>query len=323
MSTPLDQQDSEPVSRKLTWDKPRAYLWTLLTALGWLLYFAATLSMPPMGTGPPVLAQAGSVLIGVLMLMAVLAAGARPRWPSIARWGMFSCGVLTVALAFMFNARAPELRAWIALGLMGIALPIGYWVGDRMEKVTNLIPVAVAFTFADIFSVYQGPSKKVVEQLEGYEEEVAEHVAQAISTAAAGEAAQAAAQAAAMVRAPLADYVIVHFPVLGTGGSVPVLGIGDFIIIALLFRTAWVHGLSLLAVLGACLVAVTAALVFSNYVGHAIPALPFIAVGVIGWLLLTNPRLRRLDRQEIVLSFVVAAIFIALIAGKYFQGLLG
>ena len=101
----------------------------------------------------------------------------------------------------------------------------------------------------------------------------------------------------------------------------PVLGIGDFIIIALLFRVAWVHGLSPLTMLGACLAAIGAALAISQAVGQAIPALPFIAVGVIGWLLLTNPRLRKLDSQEIVLSIVVAGIFIVLLAGKYFQGL--
>jgi len=60
-----------------------------------------------------------------------------------------------------------------------------------------------------------------------------------------------------------------------------------------------------------------AAVAASQLIGQALPALPFIAVGVIGWLLLTNPRLRRLDRQEIVLSILVAALFIALMAGRW------
>jgi len=320
---PGEEQGTTAPKSRLSWEPPRAYQWTLFSALGWLIFFAVTLHIPLAGAGPSLAAQVGSVLIGVVLLMAILAAGERPRWPVAARWGMFICSAVIIALAFILNARMPELRAWIALALMGIALPIGYWVGDRLEKITNLIPVAVAFTFADIFSVYQGPSKRVVEQLEGYEQDVAEKVAEAISAAPPEQAAEAAAQAAAMVRAPLADFVIVHFPVPGTGGSVPVLGIGDFIIIALLFRVAWVHGLSPLPVLGACLTSIAAALAISQVIGQAIPALPFIAVGVIGWLLLTNPRLRRLDRQEIVLSIIVAGIFIALIAGKYVLGLVG
>ena len=53
----------------------------------------------------------------------------------------------------------------------------------------------------------------------------------------------------------------------------------------------------------------------------AIPALPFIAAGVIGYLLIANPRVRRLDRQETVLSICVAALFIVLMAARYVNAL--
>ncbi len=113
--------------------------------------------------------------------------------------------------------------------------------------------------------------------------------------------------------APLGDFIIVHLPLAGTGASMPVLGIGDFIIFAFLFRAAWVHHISPAAVFAAGFVSTIAALFASNLTGIALPALPFIALGTVGWLLLTQPRMRKLDRQETALSIGVIAVFSALL----------
>jgi hypothetical protein len=191
---------------------------------------------------------------------------------------------------------------------------VGYWIGDRMEKVTNLIPLAVAMSFADIFSVYQGPSKEMAEQLQRFSVEEAELYERTMVEA--GPA--AAEQAIAAMRAPLSDYVIVHFPLVGTGSTIPLLGIGDFVVLAFLFRAAWVHGVSPVKTFVTALVSIVAALTIAQMLGSVIPALPFIALGTVGFLILTESRMRRPDRQEIILSIAVAALFIALIAGKWF-----
>ena len=130
-------------------------------------------------------------------------------------------------------------------------------------------------------------------------------------------------QTAASVRAPLADFIVVHIPLAGLHTTVPVLGIGDFIALAFLFRVAWLHRLHPRSVFLAALVATIVALVISLLSGRVIPALPFIALGVVGWLLVTTPRLRRLDRQEVLLTIGVAALFGALMLGKWVAGLLG
>jgi len=299
------------------------YIWPVLTAVVWLVYFAVTLSVPVTGQPPTMLTQASSILVGILLLLCVLFAGERPNLPSPVRLAIFIAGLLIVGAAFFFNLHSPAYRGVIALGLMGIALPVGYWVGNQMEKVTNLVPIAVAFTFADIFSVFQGPSSKAVEDIQEFDQEKADRIAEAVANMPPEEAVEAAHEAAASIRAPLADYVVVQFPVPGTGTTQAVLGIGDFVIMALLFRVAWVHGINPVAVLVSGIVSIFVALVVSSALRLAIPALPFIAVGVIGYLLVTNPRLRRLERQEILLSVVVAAIFIGLMALRWYRAVTG
>jgi len=317
---PVETDEPTPQAPVKRWDKPMQYIWTAMAGLGWLVYFWLVLVIPSTHKELPVVSQIAAVILGMMMLMAVLALGERPRWPTVARWWLFGAGAAVVALAFVFNLQQPQMRAVLALALMAVSLPVGYWVGDQMQKVTNLIPVAVAFTCADIFSVWQGPSKKVVEDLVEHQAEIEAVRSEAMANLPPEAAAAAADQAAAAIRAPFVDYVVVHMPVPGMGTSVPVLGIGDFVIVALLFRVAWLHGISPLAVGVSSLLSIIVALAVSQFVGAAIPALPFIAVGVVGYLALAYPRIRRLDRQEVLLSFGVIVLFAALAAARWFGG---
>lgn len=299
-----------------------SYLLVGLVAAGWLVFFWVILAIPVLGDATPPGSQVAALLLGILILLVLLLLGERPHWPAAARWWMFGCGSGLIGLAFLMNLGAPQFRGLLALGLMAIALPAGYWVGDRLEKLSNLIPVAVAFACADIFSVIQGPSKLVVDDLAKHQMLVEKARIDAAANLPPELAKQAADQAAAAIRAPLADYVVVHMPMPGTGSSVPVLGIGDFIIVALLFRAAWLYGLSPLAISIATLASIAVALTVSNLLGMAIPALPFIAVGVVGYLAVVNPKVRRLSRYELVLSVAIVLIFAALIAARWVYALI-
>jgi hypothetical protein len=292
-------------------------LWPLLCALGWFAFFAAAVNAPE-ELGRSTMAQVLALPTGLTMLMLVLLSGERPRWPAWGRWTMFGGGMALIVLPFALNLHGPGFRAASGLGLLLAALPLGYWIGDRMEKVTNLIPLAVAMSGADIYSVYQGPSRVVSESLTAYHSQVANKIAE-LGPQATPERIE---QATAIVRAPLADYLVVHLPVVGTHSTFPVLGIGDFIVLAFLFRAAWVHRLHPGAVFVAGLASVLAAILISNTVQQAVPALPVIALGVVGYLWITNPRVRQLDRQEILLSWGVGALFAALICSKWVIGML-
>ncbi|MCH7471889.1 hypothetical protein IIA79_02945 [bacterium] len=297
----------------------------ILAALGWLLFFLLTIGVRPGAGEPHPLVQVASVLLAIAILAVVLLAGERARWPVWTRWAMFGAGVLLVLLAYSLNLHGPMVRAFTGLGILMIALPVGYWIGDRMEKVTNLVPLAVAMSFADIFSVYQGPTKRVAEDLMAYQSDVASTMAEVTQA----QGVEAAREAAAVIAAPLADYIMVYVPIAGTGAAVPILGIGDFIVLAFIFRAVWLHNLKPMPVLIACLLSLVAALATSQVLHNlnpsstGVPALPFIALGAVGYLCLAEERMRRLDRQEVVLSILVAAVFSVLILGKWLAGVLG
>jgi hypothetical protein len=285
-----------------------ANLWVAVTAAGWLIFAILTLGLPKMEGNVAIVAQILSVVIGMLLLLSILLAAERPRWPLGMRIAMFTGGTSVVLLCYFMNWKQPELKPIIALALMGLAVPVGYWIGERMEKITNLIPLAIAMSLADIFSVFQGPTKVIATNLETHYEKVA---------AIAAKGGAHAAQQIAELRAPLADYIIVHFPIAGMQTTLPILGIGDFVVLAFLFRAAWVHHVSPRLVIGAAAGSIFAALLLSNTLNMPLPALPFIAIGTISVLWLSVPRLRQLDRQEVVLSVAVIGVFGALITGKY------
>jgi len=290
-------------------------LWLLIGGTAWLLFFAAALNYPA-SQYPGLLPQVSSILIGITMLLATLLASERPYWPAWMRWVLFCCGIIFVGLPYVLSASEPGVKAFVALGLLMVALPVGYWIGDRMEKVTNLVPLAIGMSLADIFSVSHGFSRKVAEDVTRHQEEVA----QVIADQAPQQGMAAAISQAAQLKAPLSDFIIVHLPIAGTGMSQPVLGIGDFVILAFIFRSAWVHAIPARAVFWPALISVVAALTLSQMLGIPLPALPFIALGCIGWLWLAHPRIRKLDRQEVVLSLAVAAVFLALIAYRFVAG---
>lgn len=302
-----------PEARESRYEFTHGYLWVLITVLGWLAFAELTLRFPPVSSSLMHLAQAGSVIIGMLLLLAILLIAERPRWSLPIRIVMFVSGVAIVILAWLFNLKAPELKPLIALALMLLAIPVGYWIGERMEKITNLIPLAIAMSLADIFSVFQGPTKVIAQKLTTHYEEVATLTAKASP--------EAVVQLEQM-RAPLADFIIVHFPIAGLQTTTPILGIGDFVVLAFLFRAAWVHHVNPRLVYWAAAFSIFAALWVSTALHMPLPALPFIAIGTIAVLWLSQPRVRRLDRQEVVLSIGVVALFGALITGKYLKGIL-
>jgi hypothetical protein len=287
-------------------------LWPLLAVLGWCAFFAAAVGAP-VELHDSFAAYVIAAPAGLAILLLVLLSGERPRWPAWSRWLMFACGVALVAVPYALNLHAPSIRALAGLGLVLLALPAGYWIGDRMEKVTNLIPLAVAMSGADVYSVYQGPSHAVSKHISSYYTQV-ESTVQKLGPSASPQQVE---QATAAIREPLGNYLVVHMPVPGSHYTQPVLGIGDFIVLAFLFRAAWVHRLNPLGVFCAGLASVLAALVLSSATGQALPALPVIALGVVGYLWVATPRIRKLDRQEIMLTWIVAALFSALILSKW------
>ncbi len=296
----------------------RQRLWVLFGGMAWIAFFSATLSIPA-SPDPAPWPQAASIFVGISILLAILLASERPYWPVFMRWGILGGGLLMVLVPYFLHANAPIVRAFVALGLVMVAVPVGYWLGEKMEKITNLIPLAIGMSMADIFSVTQFVSAKAAKDLAEHQEEVA----QVVHNVTAVQGAVAGAKAGAAIQAPLWDFIIVHMPLAGTAQSNPVLGIGDFVILAFIFRSAWVHQINPAAVFWPGLISTLAALGLAQVFSVSMPALPFIALGTVGYLWFAYPRIRKLDRQEKMLSVVVFAVFLALMAYRWLAAMLG
>jgi hypothetical protein len=299
--------------------------WALLSGLAWLAFFAAAV-MAPTFEGEHdsprfwlgIALQVMSVVFSVALLAQFLLSAERATWPLWSRWLMFSMGLGIVGVLWQLNLTDSWLMALQTAALCAIALPVGYWIGNQMQRVTYLVPLGVAMTMADIFSVFQGPSKHIAHEIAQYQTDVAQKAADAAQGLPPDQAAQAATHAAHAVQAPLAAYLVAYMPLAGRGETVPVLGVGDFIALAFLFRAVWVHSLNPFLVFGATLASSLTALALAQATGVALPALPLICLGTLCVLMVFEPRMRRLDRQEIVLTVGVVLVFAALIAARMF-----
>jgi hypothetical protein len=289
-----------------------------------MAFFAAAMSVPAFdgdpGTNLYVLAiamQLISVGLSVALLVQLLFGGERAQWPAWGRWLMFVGGLTAIGLAWQLNLTRPWNWALHAVALCAVALPIGYWLGDRLERVSHLVPLCVAMTMADVFSVVQGPSGQIARQVASYQHEVARKAAEAAQQAPPAQAQQAAELARQASHAPLSDFLLAHLPLAGKVATAEVLGIGDFIAMAFLFRTAWVHGVNPRLMFGSVLVCVLGSLTLAQTTGLALPALPLICLGTLAVLLIADPRMRRIGRQELVLTVGVVLLFGALIASRW------
>src|SRR5690606_25211785 len=136
-----------------------------------------------------------------------------------------------------------------------------------MQRVTHLVPLGIAMSMADIFSVATGPSKNIAERIGQYQTEIAQKASEAASSVPPEQAASAASEALKTVQTPFVAYLVAHLPMAGTGGTSPILGIGDFVALAFIFRAMWVHHLPPGLVFGCALGSTFAALTLAQLTG--------------------------------------------------------
>lgn len=255
---------------------------------------------------PPLALQVAGIAIGVSLLGLLTYSATRPDWPRPARLALLVGGLAALGAAWAFNLTAPWMYAFWTLAVIAAALGVGQWLGNHLERPAHLLPLCVALSLADIYSVWNGPTKHIAEKIMSYQSE------------ATGALASGGVAAMERVRAPLASFFVAHLPAPGQGIAVPVLGIGDFVALAFLLRSAWRFGLGPLSLLGSALAGTALALSLSQMLALPLPALPFISVACLGWLWLRQPRVRELRRSEGLLTAAVILLFAGLIALKRF-----
>lgn len=167
-----------------------------------------------------------------------------------------------------------EIGPWLVLvGLLTSTTYVGGLLGSRIEHPGHLLFVGWVSSLADIASVYHHA---------GITHAVAESVA-------------------------VLSVVALPFPMLGTSDIVPFLGGGDLVFLAMYFAVARNHGLSGTRMFAGLTLGLTATLVSLVVVQAVVPALPFLAAGV----MVLVPEARRPPRAQRTPALVFA-IFMSL-----------
>lgn len=297
----MDHASLVPSGRRFTGPA----IWAALSALGWLVWFALAFALPRKDD-PAVALQAAGIAIGLSLLGLVTYCATRPDWPRWARLTLLTGGLAALGAAWAFNLTQPWMYAFWTLAVVAAALGVGQWLGNHLERPAHLLPLCVALSLADIYSVWNGPTRHIAKAIMSYQ------------TEAAGALASGGVAAMERVRAPLVSFFVAHLPAPGQGIAVPVLGIGDFVALSFLLRSAWRFGLGPLSLLGSALLGTAAALSLSQTLALPLPALPFILAACLGWLWLRQPAVRKLRRSEGLLTAVVIMLFAGLILLKRF-----
>jgi len=216
--------------------------------------------------------------VGVALVATTsMAVGARRRTS-----GRITAIIDVVAFSFLvFLSRASIDSRWIAViidtTLVAIAAPTGAFIGHRLPRPGNLLPVCAVAAAVDVVSVLAATG--------------------ATRVMAANES--------------LFSVFALSFPVPGKSFAEPTLGLGDFVFLALVCGLAARHALPYLrtAILG--FVGVLAAGLLSTRFLLPMPAIPTIAAAV----LIGVPGARRVTRSDRAITAV--AIVVALVVAGY------
>ncbi|MDD3148325.1 MAG: hypothetical protein PHD82_13605 [Candidatus Riflebacteria bacterium] len=171
----------------------------------------------------------------------------------------------------------PEPAALIlllALVQLTLASGIGLWIGEGIDEVSHLIPVALVATLADIWSVSAGATSMII-------------VSSSI------------------------NYFLLRFPLPGTSEIPYLIGLTDFLFFAIFFQAAIRFKLgtrkNAILLLASFLITVAAAIFF----GVGLPVLPFMAAIFVAGNFRRLELKREEIRQILIFSVVILALFSA------------
>ncbi|WP_321414895.1 hypothetical protein [uncultured Desulfobacter sp.] len=174
--------------------------------------------------------------------------------------------------------------------LVLLACVAGHWLVIPLKRPSELIPIGMAVALSDIFSVFSGPTRNFAEDISNYYRE--------------GIAGPA----------PLVDFFLVKMPMPGNDYFMPVFGIADWVVLALLSAGALRFNLNdnLFSLAGstqrqdksqAFFPVAAIGLIFSIVAARSmnlyLPALPFIVIVFLGTMAVKYPAVRKLGPEEI------------------------
>lgn len=157
---------------------------------------------------------------------------------------------------------------------------LGYYLRKSLKKPSELVPLCVIASFADISSILMGPTKFASQQIEQFYKDGMEGPR------------------------PLVDFFLIKIPILNGQGIMPVFGVSDWIIVALLFSAVSKLGITGKAAFFTPFAGLLAAITTAHITGLFLPGIPAITLVFIPWLLLSHPGSRKLTRKEWMLTLL-------------------
>ncbi len=145
---------------------------------------------------------------------------------------------LVLSWAGWFGAAAPFKVA--------AAVSLGYLLGLQLDRAWILVLVAGLAFVADIWSVFAGPSRVIIDRAPG-----------------------------------VLDYALIHFPALGTGDPGVALGMSDLVFLGLFTVGSAVNGLRPRLTFAAMVVSLAVTFAVTLLTERALPALPLLGLAFV------------------------------------------
>ena len=189
--------------------------------------------------------------------------------------------------------------------LVLLACVAGHWLAIALKRPSEFIPIGMAVALSDIFSVFSGPTRNFAEDISDYYRE--------------GMTGQV----------PLVDFFLVKMPAPGNAYFMPVFGITDWVIVALLSAAALRFSMNdnVFSLAGSkqapksprvffpvAGIGLLFSIVAARSMNIYLPALPFIVIVFLTVMAAKYPAVRKLGKEEIRAMFFVSVLIGVLIA---------
>jgi hypothetical protein len=213
------------------------------------------------------------------------------------RIGGFLAGLLLFAVVYALvhmGLRSNLISALHSANLLFMACLLGHWLVIALKRPAELIPLCLVMSLVDLYSVFKGPTKTLTGSLSSY---------------------YGSSQSGSP---PIIDYLLVKFPMPGQAGLLPIFGVSDWVIIALLSAAAAkfdmrdnLFGERALPFVSVAVVGLLMSITLAREAGLYLPALPLIALSFLTLMVFRHPQILRLTGNELR----PMGLFLALAAG--------
>lgn len=194
------------------------------------------------------------------------------------------------------------------VNLIVFACVVGTWMAHSIKRPSELVPICGVVAIADLFSVFAGPTRQMVEGLKAFYEKGMQGPP------------------------PLTDFILIKISVPGMGPALPLFGVSDWIILVFLCAALAKFGLNdnlagsgirgmakrkrLAFYFPAAALGLLGAIVTVHLTGMFLPALPFVVLGFLVHAMVFHPQVRSLNKREwVLLSGFSSVMIFLLVAG--------